>query len=201
MLSAVLWVAFALPAPAGAATIEGQVFDRAGAPLTGVTIAVLERTGGNAFGLGAPATDETLGTASTDRQGFFSFDTGPRSVRGRVIVRLSGGAGWDARRFAAPVDRDVTGPLRDRGRAVVAMLVDDAPGWGELQREVARVGGPASDRGRILRSQGMPPETETQNDGIVEWRYPGVSYLFRDGALVDTRRTAPASAGAQETSR
>lgn len=196
-----LGLGLALPAAARAATVEGQLFDRSGAPLAGVSVAVLERTGGNPLGLGGPAVDETLGSVSTDRQGFFAFDTGPRSVRGRVIVRVAGGAGWDARRFVAPVDRDVTAPLRDRGRAVVAIPVDDAPGWTELQREIVRVGGPESDRGRILRSQGMPPETVAQNDGVVEWRYPGVSYLFKDGALVDTRRAAPAPAGAQETSR
>ncbi len=183
--------------PALAGTVEGQAFDREGRPLAGVTVALLERSGGGLLSR-SPAQEQVLLRVRTDAQGFFAFDTGPREVRGKVVVRCADGPGWDALRYAAPGEVEVTRGLRDRGRAVVSCVAEDAPGWRALAQEIERVGGPGSDRGQVLRRHGLPPETVTAADGSVEWRYPGGAvFAFRDGALVRAPE-APGESGAAE---
>jgi hypothetical protein len=127
--------------------------------------------------------------------GFFAFDTGPRDVRGRVLVRCGEGPDWDRVRYAAPPEVDVSRGLRDRGRAILSCVAEDAPSWGALVQEIERSGGPGSDRGRVLRRHGLPPQTVAGADGTTEWHYPGgVVYAFKDGVLV--RDPAPATPGA-----
>lgn len=181
--------AAAIAPAAAAATIDGQVFDRDGQPLAGITVRVIEQRGGGFLAPKRGAVNEVeVAQATTDRHGFFTIDLGPRSLRGTYVVRSFDPGRWDRLRYGLPLDRDVTEQLEDDGRAIVACPVPDAPGWVELAREIARVGGVETDRGRILRRQGLPPETVAQNDGVTLWRYPGVVYTFRDGALVDTRQ-------------
>jgi hypothetical protein len=172
-----------------AAVIEGQIFDRDGRPLAGLTVQVIERTGGGPIpGLAAPEKVQEIGRAESDPRGFFRVELGSRTLNGQILVRCHDPEKWDRVRYAPPLDRDATRALAGRGRAVVTCLVEDAAGWAELAREIERSGGPESDRGRILRRMGAPPETVVQKAGQVEWRYPEVVYVFRDGVLVDTRR-------------
>ena len=191
---------------AGASTIEGQIFDRDGKPLAGAVVRVVESAGGSLFApAGGAGEEREVARVAADRHGFFLFDLGPRTIRGPILVRCHDEATWDRARYAAPPDKDVGAALRERGRAVVACLVNDAPGWPALSREIARVGGPESDRGRVLRRMGLPPETFVGKDGHIEWRYPGAVYAFRDGILVTAsekpERTPPAEAADRPESK
>jgi len=191
---------------AWASTIEGQIFDRDGKPLAGAVVRVVESSSGGFFAPANGAGEEReVARVAADRHGFFKFDLGPRTVRGPVLVRCHDEANWDQLRYAAPPDKDVGPALRERARAVVACLVNDAPGWPALSREIARVGGSESDRGRVLRRMGLPPETFVGTDGQIEWRYPGAVYAFRDGILVTSgekpARTAPAEAADRTESK
>ncbi len=73
-----------------------------------------------------------------------------------------------------------------RGRAAVFNCIPgDAAGWPELAREINRAGGLKSPRGKVLRTHGLPPETLTLVDGVVEWRYPDSVFRFRGAELVE----------------
>lgn len=182
--------ALILVAPAAlGAVVEGQIFDRKGSPLSGVPVRVVERTGGGPFpSLAEPEREVEVAHDTSDSRGFFRIDLGPRAFRGQVVVRCYDPRKWDVLRYAPSEDRDITRALSDRDHVVVTLLIEDAKGWPALAREISRVGGQESDRGRILRRYGMPPETVIQKDGQAEWRYQNVVYVFRDGVLVDTRR-------------
>jgi hypothetical protein len=187
---------------AWASTIEGQIFDRDGKPLAGAVVRVVETAGGGFLpSASGPAEGREVARVAADRHGFFKFDLGPRTIRGPVLVRCHDDANWDRLRYATPPDKDVAAALRGRGRAVVACLVGDAPGWAALSREIARVGGSESDRGRVLRRMGLPPETFVGKDGQVEWRYPGAVYAFRDGILVTAKETAGRTPPAEAADR
>jgi hypothetical protein len=187
-----------LTAPSLAAEVRGQVFDASGDALEGVTVAVFEqaRGGRSVFG-GSEQPPEPTRVASdeTDAQGLYRIELGARKFTGEVFVRCVGGPGWDDLRYALPEPRDIGRELR-RGKDVSATFrVEDAPGWHELQREIERVGGLDSKRGKILRRRGMPPETLTTVDGRVEWRYPGVTFVFDGEELVDIQRQPSRAAG------
>jgi hypothetical protein len=186
----VLGACFLVPS-VEAAQVRGQVFDASGEPIAGVKVAVVEVEGGGRGVFGGDETaPEELRVASdrTDQQGLFEIELGARSFSGDVFVRCVPGPGWDGLRYALPDPKEVTRELR-RGEDVSATFrVDDAVGWRELKREIERVGGRDSKRGKILRKRGHPPEVLTTVDGREEWRYPGVTFVFEAGELVDIER-------------
>ncbi|RMF74951.1 MAG: carboxypeptidase regulatory-like domain-containing protein [Acidobacteria bacterium] len=177
------------------ATIDGQVFDAEGRPLAGVSVVLVDR----AAGLAALARGEQeieLGRARTDRLGFFRIEADLSESVGRLLVRCVADRHWDVRRYELPVDVDITTPLRERRHAIATLLVRDAPGWRELRRAIVRAGGARTERGRILRTHGLPPETVTSLDGRSVWIYPSARYVFDPaGRLVEADRRPKVAAG------
>lgn len=173
---------------AGAATIEGQVFDTSGEPLGDVDILVVQQRGGSIIpGLDRPTDEKTWARGKTDDKGFFRIDVQLPPRRGRVLVRIAPD-GWDDVRYVRPQDVNVTKPLRRHQWAAANFLVAETEDWPRVVREIRRVGGLDTDRGRVLRRHGLPAEREEAGEGSVVWAYPGVSFVFRDGELVKTRR-------------
>lgn len=182
----------------GRVTIEGQVFDAGGRPLAGIRVAVLERGTGSPFDvLRRDLAAREVVRRPTDRAGLFRIDLHVPDVSGRLFVRCYDEESWDHVRYGVPQDVDVTHDLRRRGRAVVTCKVDDSPVWQELAHRIERVGGVATERGRILRAHGLPAETVTKADGFTEWRYDAVSYVFDGETLVRTEERRPGAPDGQ----
>ncbi len=176
--------------------VDGQVFDADGRALAGVTVVLVDRASGLAS-LARGAQEIELGRTQTDRQGFFRLEADRAQAVGRLLVRCLAGERWDRQRYAPPDDIDVSVALREQDHAIATVLVRDAPGWRELRRAILRAGGTATERGRILRTHGMPPETVATADGRVTWIYPSASYVFdRTGRLVESRPGSRVIAGA-----
>lgn len=186
-----------LSASAEASQVSGQVFDASGEPIAGVEVVVVEvEGGGRGLFRGDETAPEELRVASdrTDEQGLFEIELGARSFGGDVFVRCAPGPGWDELRYALPEPKEVTRELRRDEDVSATFRVEDAAGWLELKRQIERAGGPDSKRGKILRKRGHPPEVLTTVGGREEWRYPGVTFVFEAGELVDIeRRPARAS--------
>lgn len=197
VLRALLAFVAVFVSPALAATVEGQVFDRAGRPLAGVTVLLVLRTPGPLGLQPAAPREDVLARARSDRQGFFTIEHPLAATRDTVLVRCSGGDGWDRVRYALPADLDVTPSLRERGSAVVAIVVDESAEWAGIARAIDQAGGTATERGRILRTHGLPPETLATADGRTVWRYPSATYFFdAKGTLVETKTGPPPRAAA-----
>lgn len=186
---------------ARAARVEGQVFDQQGESLAGVSVVVSEvpQAGRVARVPGTePVPPTRVASALTDEHGFFVIELGARSFRGEVFVGCENTESWDGLRYAVPPPREIGDDLRRDRDVTVTFRVEDAPGWHELVREIERVGGPDSKRGKILRRRGMPPETLVTLDGRVEWRYKGVTFVFEGGELTDIVRDDARVAGGRE---
>ena len=175
--------------------VDGQVFDTEGRALAGVTVVLVDRASGLAS-LARGAQEIELGRTRTDRQGFFRIEADRAQAVGRLLVRCLVEERWDRQRYEPPDDVDVSGALREQGHAIATVLVREAPAWRELRRAILRAGGTATERGRILRTHGMPPETVATADGRVTWIYPSASYVFDPaGRLVESRRGSREIAG------
>ncbi len=169
--------------------MEGQIFDGEGRPLPALRVQIIERTGGSVIpGIRRPVAEIVVATAETDGAGFYSVDLGARRFRGDVLVRFHDAERWDALRYEPAQDRKITRDLRRKEHVVANCSVADARGWAELAHEIERAGGVGTKRGQILRRHGMPQETVSLEGGVVEWRYPGVIYVFRNGELVESKR-------------
>ena len=169
-------------------TIEGQVFDAEGTPVAGVPVRLLmtrrlitltELSLRDEFAEG-PSTQ-------TDDAGFFRIDLRPDPDYDYYYIRFYDRTSFDAVRYALPADEDVTGKVRAGQPVIVQRRLVEAPNWPTLVRELERVGGPHSPRGRILRSLGLPDDVVSRGGGATEWRYrrAGVRYLIQNGEVVD----------------
>ncbi|RMG48482.1 MAG: hypothetical protein D6718_01740 [Acidobacteria bacterium] len=179
--------ATAIAALAQGAVVEGQVFDDAGRPVPGVVVQVVAQQAGFLQRLtGKPPRATEVGRAVTDDSGLFRIELPSAPLHGRLFAWCGATGPWDGLRYERPAPRDITRDLR-RGHASVVFRLPDAHAWAELRREIDRAGGPESARGRILRHHGLPPERVVGLDGREEWIYPGVTYVFSGGELVETR--------------
>ena len=178
-------------------TIEGQVFDAEGNAVAGAPVRLLmtrrlitltELSLRDEFAEG-PST-------RTDEAGFFRIDLRPDPDYDYYYLRFYDRTSFDAVRYALPADEDLTGKLRAGQSVIVQRRLLDAPNWPALVRELERVGGAQSPRGRILRSLGLPDDVVSRRGGATEWRYEraGVRYVIQDGEVVERASLAPAEA-------
>ncbi|MCU0224771.1 MAG: hypothetical protein MUF27_12055 [Acidobacteria bacterium] len=174
-----------IPPPAKT-LIEGQAFDRSGASLPGFAVRLTLRTEAASLPWKpVVVTERVVASAVTDAAGFFSLALADADLEGSLLLRCGDPAKWDAIRYAPPVEYEVSTRVR-RGRAAVFNCIPgDAAGWPELAREINRAGGLKSPRGKVLRAHGLPPETVTLVDGVIEWRYPGAVFRFRGAELIE----------------
>jgi hypothetical protein len=190
-----------LPAVAGrqpeppALTIEGQVFDDAGAAVAGVPVRLL-MTRRLVTLTDLSLRDEFAEGPSTrtDDAGFFRIDLRPDPDFDYYYLRFYDRTGFDAVRYALPADEDVTAAVRAGRPIIVQRRLVDAPNWPAVVRELERVGGSGSARGRILRVLGLPDQVVPRGGGVTEWRYERarVRYLIQDGEVVERASLAPA---------
>ena len=175
--------------------VDGQVFDSEGRPLAGVTVVLVDRAAGLAA-LARGSQEIELARTRTDGSGFFRLEGDRSRSVGRLVVRCLMDEHWDRQRYELPGEIDVGPALRAGGHAIATLLVRDAPGWRELRRAILRAGGTRTQRGRILRTHGLPPVTLVSADGREEWIYPSARYAFdAGGRLVESEARPRIAAG------
>ncbi len=184
--------------------IHGQVFDREGRPLSGAFVELIEKPTGIVLplpGRERSSQERVVSRVSTDEAGFFQLDFHGDPKRSRVFLRVGRNGTWDRLRYLSPDGRDVTEELRRAKTAYVTFLIEDAPGWSELSRGIARVGGVGTDRGRVLRRHGWPSEVIDSADGT-EWRYARRVYRFtEEGKLLEVRGASSRDGGQEGRDR
>lgn len=135
-----------------------------------------------------------LGRTTTDPQGYFSFSIErPRGYH-FWFLRFSGSAVEDPVVWQVPPDIEITRDAK-RGRAadVQVQLLYHAD-WPEVERRIAAEGGPATERGRILRTLGLPEKFGRDPvSGAEEWWYftRGIMYAFGGGGAAAMHRFEP----------
>lgn len=135
-----------------------------------------------------------LASATTDENGYFSFDLPKDRTYQYWFVRFMDKAHLDPVRWITPDDVEVTSDIR-RGRvAQVEMTIRAHPDWAEVERMIADAGGETTQRGRILRTLGLPEkQARDEATGEEEWWYftHGILYTFKDRKPTGSRRFEP----------
>ncbi len=193
----------------GCATVEirdtrvvmGTVTDESGQPVTNSPVVVVARS------LDLAATrmkyeehgrQETRTT--TDALGHYRLEFIPNTLGNNFYLFFYDTTGFDDVRFVRPASLDITGLLRQDQTVTVNQVLRSAPTWPEVKRQIAFYG-PNSDRGRILRQDGLPDRREPAGtggpDSEVWWYYGfGISYWFTGDKLSSTHTFQPIPGGA-----
>jgi len=202
----ILWIMVSLSALAGAAAglhaapekrvvVQGRVLSAEGQGMAGWPVHLIgtqryvelrSYTSGGAVA--------ELAGATTDENGYYSFDLPKNRTYQYWFVRFMDKAHLDPVRWITPDDVEVTSDIR-RGRvAQVDMTIRAHPDWAEVKRMIAEAGGEGTQRGRILRTLGLPEkQARDEATGEEEWWYftHGILYTFKDRKPTGSRRFEP----------
>lgn len=174
--------------------VQGKVSDDRGAPLTSWPVSLIRTKryveltrkviGGDV---------EVAARVQTDADGYFTIDIPRDRSFHFYFIRFLDPEHFNSIQYVPPADWEITSTAK-RGRVTqITKVIALRPDWDELQRRLAAVGGESSQRGRVLRTIGLPDKTVATPEGVEEWWYfsRGVMYMFRGDDAVGEQRFEP----------
>ena len=170
-------------------TLSGNVRDVSGAPVPGSTVRVLKTR--TVYSLKSHSYDQgaeenrTMSGADGAYKIDFPLDPAFRSY----FVRFYDPKVFDAVKYRIPPDIDVTKKIREGGAIQADIVLQFQATWPEVKRLVEEYG-PASPRGQIVRTLGLPSRRPAEAEGREIWVYEaaGVSYVVEGEKIVETHK-------------
>jgi len=187
--------AAAQDASAGVVTIHGTIRSQTGAPMADYPVRLIKtKTTLKLLHFSTGSRQEEVGRAQTDAQGRFELQI-PRDPRfDYFYLRFYDPKTFDPVRYAVPADLDITKTFKSKPEVVVDSIIQDHPDWKKVEAMLTEFG-PESNRGRILRSLGLPERRQTFADapGRELWWYyaKGLCYQLQGDQIVKTSRFDP----------
>jgi hypothetical protein len=179
-----------------ARVVAGRVTDESGQPVAGTPVVIVARSLDLVTSrMEYTERDRKEARAVTDAQGQYRLEFVPASLGNNFYLFFHDRTGFDRVKYRQPDPLDVT-PLLERDRTLtVNQVLRLQPSWSEVQRQIAYYGA-GSERGKILRRQGLPEKRETSGEGEqatdVWWYYAdGVGYWFTGDKLTRTQEFTP----------
>jgi hypothetical protein len=171
--------------------VTGTVRDESGQPVTNSPIVVV----GRSLDLVTTRMEyEERGRqevrTTTDGQGHYRLEFVPARLGNDFSLFFYDKTGFDGVKYKQPEPLDI-GALLKRDRTVtVNQVLQYTTAWPEIERQIAFYGAD-SDRGKILRKNGLPDRREPAGAGgpasEVWWYYAyGISYWFAGDTLSST---------------
>jgi hypothetical protein len=204
----IAWAALLALVLAGCATINpewpravsGRVTDEAGRPVPNNPVVVVARTATfdpMRFAYNTAGRQEAR--ATTDADGRYRIDFAPANLGNNFFLFFYDRVGFDRVKYKRPLPQDITEMVERERAPMVNQVLEFTVTWPEVQRQIAFYGA-ETDRGRILRTHGLPEKRE-QPAGAPDqavWWYSGdgVSYRFSGNTLTNTTRFTPGTQGA-----
>jgi hypothetical protein len=189
---------------AGCATVEirdarvvaGTVTDESGQPVASSPIVVVARS----LDL-APTRMEyeergrQEARATTDAEGHYRLEFIPATLGNNFYLFFYDKSGFDGVKYRRPGPLDITELLNRDRTVIVNQVLRYAATWPEVERQIAFYGA-NSDRGKILRKNGLPDRREPAGTGDPDsevWWYDayGISYWFTGNTLASTHTFQP----------
>jgi len=200
--AAVVLCAVGLLGGAGAAAavgaevvIHGTVKDQGGSPLAKYPIRLIKtKVTLNLLHFSTDSRQEEEARTLTDASGNFELKLVPDRKYDYFYLRFYDPETFDPVRYSVPGDLDITRRIKTGTELVVDRVIRDHPEWPMVDGMI-REFGEGSNRGRILRSLGMPERRETfpEAPGRENWWYyaKGICCQLRSDAVLKIRRYDP----------
>ena len=190
-----------LPGAAGAAVpgaevvIRGTVRDQAGSPVADYPVRLIKtKTILNLLHFSTGSQQQEEARTLTDASGGFELKIVPDRKYDYFYLRFYDPKSFDPVRYSVPGDVDVTRRIKTEAAVVVDGVIRDHPDWPMVVGMIREFGG-ESNRGRILRSLGLPERRETLPGamGRENWWYyaKGICYQLQSDAVLKVRRYDP----------
>ena len=180
----------------GTRVVSGRVTDEAGNPVANCPVVVVARS----LELAAMHFEyvergRTEIKASTDAEGRYRIEFVPAQAGNNFFLFFYDVSGFDGVRYKRPAATEITDLLKSGGPLVANQVLAASPTWPEVERQIAFYGA-GSERGRILRTHGLPEKRERPPDSVgdaeIWWYYEaGVSFWFTGDTLTKTNKFPP----------
>lgn len=183
-------------AAVGAETvIRGTVKDQGGSPLAEYPVRLIKtKTVLNLLHFSTGSQQQEEARTQTDASGRFVLKLVPDPRYDYFYLRFYDPATFDPVRYSVPGDLDITRRIKTGTEVVVDRVIQDHPEWPRVDAMI-REFGEGSNRGRILRSLGLPERRETfpGAPGRENWWYyaNGICYQMSADAVLKVRRYDP----------
>jgi hypothetical protein len=175
--------------------IRGRVKDQAGNPLADYPVRLLKtKTILNLLHFSTGSQQQEEARTQTDASGNFQLKVVPDPKYDYFYLRFYDAKTFDPVRYSVPGDKDITRDLKTRPELQVDEVIGDHPDWPRVQAMLGEFGSD-SNRGRILRSLGLPERRETVAGapGRENWWYyaKGLCYQLQSDEVLKVRRFDP----------
>src|SRR5262249_39326279 len=137
---------------------------------------------------------------ATDANGYYTVDI-PKDRHFQFwFLRFAEAGSLDTVKYVPPEDVEITTEVRRARVAGVDKMILIQRDWPESQGRIDERGGESTEKGRVLRSLGLP-EKNVRDDatGSEEWWYftKGIVYTFHGSESMGERRFEPVKAPSQ----
>ena len=175
--------------------IRGTVKDQGGSPLADYPVRLIKtKTILNLLHFSTTSQQQEEARTQTDASGGFELRLVPDPGYDYFYLRFYDPKSFDPVRYSVPGDLDITRRFKTETEVVVDPVIQDHPDWPLVEGMIREFGGD-SNRGRILRSLGLPERRETFAGaaGRENWWYyaKGICYQLQSDAVLKIRRFDP----------
>ena len=184
-----------VPGARAEVVIRGTLRDQAGAPLVGYPVRLLKtKTTLRLLHFSTGSRQVEYGRTDTDSQGGYELKVAADPKFDYFYLRFYDPKSFDAVRYSVPADVDITKSFKTKAEVAVDAVIKDHPDWSKVQALLAEFG-PGSNRGKILRSLGLPERRQTFADVPARenwWYYAkGICYQLQGDQVMKIRNFDP----------
>jgi len=181
--------------PVGEVVIHGTILDAAGKPLSGYPVRLIKtKTTLNLLHFSTGSQQQEYGRTETDAEGRFEMRVLPDPKFDYFYLRFYDPKTFDPVRYAVPADINITKPFKSKGDVQADSVIKDHADWAKVSSLVAEFGA-TSNRGKILRSLGLPERRQTfpESPGRENWWYyaKGLCYQLQGDQVLHKRTFDP----------
>ncbi len=179
----------------GLIVIRGTIRDQAGAPMAEYPVRLIKtKTTLRLLHFSTGSRQEEYGRTQTDSQGRFELQVARDPKFDYFYLRFYDPKTFDPVRYSVPADVDITKSFKTKPELEVDSVILDHADWSKVEALLAEFGA-QSNRGKILRSLGLPERRQTfaESPGKESWWYyaKGLCYQLQGDQVLKIRNFDP----------